>query len=88
MKRLLLTTLFLTILLVYANAQYSVLSPNASVEAKIVVGDHLSYSVSFKGIPVIINSDIRFEFRQAPPMGDEMTVLKNTVTDINESWTP
>jgi alpha-glucosidase len=88
MKKLLLTILFLAIILVYANAQYSIVSPNAAVEAKINVGDHISYSVSFKGKPVIESSDIRFEFRQAPPMGDEMTVIKNSVVDINESWTP
>lgn len=88
MKRLLLTTLIFTALWVNANAQYSILSPDSQLEAKIDVGNHLSYSVSFKGKPVIVPSNIRFEFRQASPMGDEMTVVKNLVNDINESWTP
>lgn len=88
MKKILFTILFIAGLLVYANAQYSITSPNSRVEAKINVGDHLSYSVSFKGKPVIVSSDIRFEFRQAPPLGDEMSVIKNSTADINESWTP
>lgn len=88
MKRLLLTTLCILSLYVYAHAQFSILSPNSTVEAKIEVGDQILYTVNFKGKPVIINSVIRFEFRQAPPMGDEMTVVKNTVKDITESWSP
>lgn len=88
MKRLLLTSLFITVLLIYANAQYSILSPDSKVEAKVNVGDQISYSVNFNGKPVIESSDIRFEFRQAPPMGEEMTVVKNTINDINETWAP
>jgi alpha-glucosidase len=88
MKGFILTALFATILLVNGNAQYSVVSPNSNVEARIVVGDHISYHVNFKGKPVIVNSDLRFEFRQAPPLGDEMAVLKDTITDLDETWAP
>jgi len=88
MKRALLTAICLYFSIVYTHAQYSVSSPNSLVEAKIEVGDQINYSLKFKGRQVISNSIIRFEFRQAPPMGDEMTVVKNSVKEINETWKP
>ena len=88
MKRALLTAICFYLTIVYADAQYSILSPNSSVEAKITIDEHINYSINFKGRQVISNSIIRFEFKQAPPMGDEMVVVKNSMIDLNESWKP
>jgi len=88
MKRFILSTIcFLTIYIV-GNAQYSVTSPGSLVEAKVEVGTQIVYSVYFNGKPVLTNSEIRFEFKQAPPLGDDMVVLKTSFRDINETWTP
>ncbi|HET6557839.1 MAG TPA: glycoside hydrolase family 97 catalytic domain-containing protein, partial [Prolixibacteraceae bacterium] len=88
MKRSLFTALCILISVAFAGAQHSVMSPNSVVEAKVQVGDQIIYSVNYKGKPVISQSVIRFEFRQAPPLGDEMTIVKTSVKDINETWTP
>lgn len=88
MKRSLFTALFLLLSVAFSGAQHSVMSPHSLVEAKVEVGDQIIYSVNFKGKPVVSQSVIRFEFRQAPPLGDEMTIIKTSVKDINETWTP
>jgi len=88
MKRFFLSIICFLSVYVVCNAQYSVMSPHSSVEAKVEVGSQIGYSVYFNGKPVVTNSIIRFEFKQAPPMGDDMTVLKTSAKDINETWTP
>ena len=88
MKRIFLTALCLLTIFNLVEAQYGVTSPHSKVEAKVEVGEQIHYSVYFNGKQVIDNSVIRFEFRQAPPMGDDMTVLKTSAKDINETWTP
>ena len=69
-------------------AQYTVMSPHSLVEAKIDVGDKISYRVNYRGKPVLGDSNIRFEFKQAPPLGDDMIVLVASDNEINETWKP
>ena len=88
MKRFFLSAVCFLTIFVVGNAQNSVMSPNSLVEAKVEVGSQIVYSVYFKGKPVIANSEIRFEFKQAPPIGNDMIVLKTSSKDINETWTP
>lgn len=88
MKRFFFTAACCLIIFVVANAQYSVRSPHSLAEAKVDVGNQISYSVYFRDKPVVTNSGIRFEFQQAPPLGGEMTVLKTSTREINETWIP
>jgi alpha-glucosidase len=88
MKRIFLTAVCLLTIFSIVKAQYAVTSPHSAIEAKIEVGSQINYSISFNGKQVISNSVIRFEFKQAPPMGDDMTVLKTSSKVINETWTP
>ena len=88
MKQFLFTAIYLLTVFGIAKAQHSVMSPHSLVEAKIEVGNQIIYSVYFNGKPVLTNSVIRFEFKQAPPLGDDMLVLKTSVKEINETWTP
>lgn len=88
MKRFFLTTICFLTLLFAVQAQFSVKSPQSLVEAKIDVDSQIKYSVYFNGNPVVTNSLIRFEFKQAPPMGYEMVVLKTSTREINEIWSP
>jgi len=88
MKQFFLTAICFFTFFCVVKAQYLVMSPHSLVEAKVEVGAQISYSISFNGRQVIANSAIRFEFKQAPPMGDDMIVLKTSVKDINETWTP
>jgi alpha-glucosidase len=88
MKRILLTFLNLLILSFFGYSQFSVISPDSNTEAKINIGPQITYSISFKGKPVITDSNIKFEFRQAPPIGQDLSVLKSTPIEINETWKP
>lgn len=69
-------------------AQYAVKSPDLGIEAKIEIGPKIQYGVYFQGKPIILDSEISFNFLQAPPLGTDMEVLKSSTTEINETWTP
>ena len=88
MKRIYLIAFSIFIALCHANAQYSVVSPHLLAQVKIEVGKNINYSVYFKEKPVLVNSEIGFEFKQAPPLGVDLEVLKTTTLEINETWTP
>jgi len=88
MKRFLPFVAFFLFLLNMASAQYLLISPQSIVEAKIDVGNSITYSITYQGIPVLLNSEVSFEFKQAPPLGFEMEVLKSSVREINETWAP
>jgi len=88
MKKLLLIIACFLSLYFVAEAQYSVMSPQSVVEAKIDVGSKITYSVFFQGKPVLVDSEISFEFKQASPLGFDMEILKSSSKEINETWTP
>ncbi len=88
MKRFIFCMICLIFSFNFAQGQYSVMSPHSMAEAKVEIGNQISYTVNFNGKPVISNSTIRFEFKQAPPLGDDMMVLKTSTKEINETWTP
>ena len=88
MKQIFCSTIFLFIAFGFSYAQYSVKSPHSQVEAKVEVGDQIIYNVYFNGNPVLTNSTIRFEFKEASPLGSDLTVLKTSTKEINETWTP
>lgn len=88
MKKVFLTLICLVCLLKVTMAQYSVMSPQSLVEAKIDIGNKISYQVLYQGKQILSTSAISFEFKQAPPLGFDMEVLKTTATEINETWTP
>jgi alpha-glucosidase len=88
MKHIISTAIFSLIISICAIAQYSVMSPKSSVEARIEINDHIVYSLYYQGRTILENSGIRFHFRQAPSLGNDMTVVKTSVQEINETWTP
>lgn len=88
MKRIALLFFNILILSTWGYSQFAVVSPDSNTEAKINIGDHVTYSVTFKGKPVIASSTIAFEFRQAPPLGQNLAVLKSIPKEINETWKP
>jgi alpha-glucosidase len=88
MKHFLASTFSFLIISICAHAQYSVISPQSMAEARIDIKDQITYSINFQGKPVLINSGILFQFRQAPSLGNDMKVLKTSEKIINETWTP
>jgi len=88
MKRIYFIAFFLVSVLSLVQAQYSVKSPHSMSEAKVEIGNQITYNIYFNGKAVLTNSTIRFEFRQAPPLGEDLIVLKTSEREINETWTP
>ena len=88
MKRFFLIACCLLAVCAVTKDQFSVVSPHSGVEAKVEISSQILYSVYFNGKPVVTNSTVRFEFRQAPPLGDDLIVLKTSSVEINETWTP
>jgi len=88
MKRFLLLISCILCFQAMTQAQLSVISPQSKVEVKVDIGSQLTYGVNFLGNPVLVNSEISFEFKQAPPLGFDMEVLKTSVKVINETWNP
>ncbi|HAQ18264.1 MAG TPA: hypothetical protein DCR40_03410 [Prolixibacteraceae bacterium] len=88
MKRFLLTLISFLSLMGAIMAQYSVLSPQSVSEVKIEIGSKITYSIFYQGKPVLINSEVSFEFKQAAPLGFGMEVLRSSAREIKETWTP
>jgi alpha-glucosidase len=88
MKKFIAFVFCLLTLAVGSSAQFSVVSPHALAEARVEAGKQIIYSVFFNGKPVVTNSTIKFEFRQAAPLAEDFVVLKTSTKEINETWTP
>jgi alpha-glucosidase len=88
MKRHVLTTICFLTFWSIVSAQYTVMSPHSLTEVKIGIGEKITYSISYQGKPVLLDSELGFIFKQAPPLGYDMEVLETSVRVINETWTP
>ena len=81
--------LILVCLFVYqATAQFTVVSPDRKVEAKVNIRESISYSVFFNGKTVLLDSPIGFTFEKAPPLGADMKTIESINSEINETWKP
>ena len=63
-------------------------SPDGKTKTIIQVGDEISYSVSFNGKEIIQSSTILFRFKQAPPLGKNMLMVKSENYEADETWKP
>jgi alpha-glucosidase len=88
MRQLLLSLVFFFCVATGTFSQYVVLSPNRGIETKIEIGQKIYYSVYFQGQPVVVNSEVRFSFLQAPSLGEDMEVVKTSKRSIDETWMP
>jgi alpha-glucosidase len=46
----------------------------------------LYWSVTYKGMPVLVDSTFELEFRDMPPLGKDLAVKKNGTKTIRETW--
>jgi len=88
MKRLLMIVLVLLSTITITHSQYNVKSPNSFSKANIEIGEQITYSVFYQEKTVISESAIRFEFLQAPPIGNHLKVIRSSQKEINETWNP
>jgi len=71
-----------------ATAQFTVVSPDSRVEAKVNIGKSISYTVFFNGKTVLFDSPIGFKFKNAPPLGTDMKLNESLHSEIKDTWTP
>ena len=72
-----------------ASAQtYELTSPDGSVEVSINTSDTISYSVTYKGEKLLLESPLLLEFNMSPPLGRYMDVVNQEKKVIDNSWEP
>lgn len=73
---------------VKSDKSVSVVSPSGDIEVTFFQSDdkELNYSVWHKGELVIDTSSMSFEFKDQPPLRDEMIVLSVERNSVNEDW--
>lgn len=67
---------------------YQLVSPDQQLQVTVQNDDLLTYSVTFKGNPVIEKSLLGFEFRTEPAMKGGFAVVGDSRKEINETWFP
>ncbi len=63
-------------------------SPDGKIDAKVSIGGNIRYSASFNGNEIIEPSGIAFNFKQAPPLGRDMEMLKTEKYEADNTWKP
>lgn len=82
-------TILLSLSLCGFAQSFTLQSPDGQITIGINLSDKLSYSISYKGTPVITPSPLGFEFQGEPAMHSGFTLL-NSPESIShcDSWTP
>jgi len=74
---------------VFCNAQdFKVVSPDKKISVAIKNGEMLSYSVTFNGKSVVLESGLGFEFKNETAMNKGFAVINKQDYIINETWKP
>jgi len=71
-----------------AQVQYIVSSPDSITKVIIELGKDIKFNIYFQGIPVLVESELGFVFKDAPPLGKDLEVSKKNILEINETWIP
>ena len=78
----------LTIASVCKAQDFQVKSPDQKIVVSFKNGDEPRYSVQFNGKPVIMESELGFEFKAETPMNKGFAVIGQKEQTINETWKP
>lgn len=81
----------LTLLVLFAlnaTSQFTVKSPDNRIEAKVNIGESISWSVSFNGKTIIFDSPIGYNFEKAPPLVKDIELIESSKSEIKETWIP
>ena len=68
----------------YFAQNIQVKSPDGKIDVKVSIGGNIRYSASFNGNEIIEPSGIAFNFKQAPPLGQDMEMLKTEKYEADE----
>jgi alpha-glucosidase len=63
-------------------------SPDGSAVMVIDAGDEVTYSVQYKGEPVVVNGTLALNIKNAVVLGRDVVVTGQTERSVNETWTP
>jgi alpha-glucosidase len=63
-------------------------SPDRDIQVTVDAPGQLNYQVSYKGKAILLPSPLGFEFKDEPPMGAGMAVLKQAARTVDETWKP
>ncbi len=88
LRKLKLSILFLVFASLCGAQDFQVTSPDKNISVTIKNGDELTYSVTFNGKPVILESALGFEFKAEPIMNKGFAVIDKQERTINETWKP
>lgn len=70
------------------SAQYAIRSPDGKIEAKVNIGEAITYAIFFNGKEVLQDSPIGFTFKNAPPLGKDMQVVESVKSEVKDLWKP
>ncbi len=68
--------------------EYQLMSPNGKIKISVEVGKGISYRVNFNRTEIVKPSFIVFNFKQSPPLGNNMEVISTGESSTDEVWKP
>ncbi len=68
--------------------EFTISSPDGKIKVSVSADKEILYSVKFNGKEIIQPSSILFQFKQAPPLGKSMKVLRSKNSEVDETWKP
>jgi alpha-glucosidase len=72
----------------FAQEEFRVASPDGRNEVTVAIrGGQVQYSIQRDGRAVMQPSQLGFEFRDGPPLGDAMRVASTATNSVDETWT-
>ncbi len=71
---------------VFGKGFYLVFSPDGKIKAKVTVDDSVTYSVWCDDKAIIVDSPLRLEFEEGPPLGPSVRVRAHRRGTKNERW--
>jgi alpha-glucosidase len=63
-------------------------SPDRKIEVTVSVENEVKYAVQFEKKVIVKPSNIAFTFRQAPPLGKNLSVVSDKTFTADETWKP
>jgi alpha-glucosidase len=89
MKRISNLALLLSVLISGVSAKdYKVSSPDGKIAVTISVDKEIRYSVQYGNIAILEPSSVSFTFKQAPPLGKDLNIIKDEMKTVDETWKP
>ncbi len=87
-KKLFLSAVMVLLAVVAGAKEYQLLSPDKNIRVNIEVGEQITWEAWFGDTRVMEPSAVSFTFKQAPPLGNEMEVIKGEEYASDSEWRP